>query len=179
MFYVKFDTEKYEFCTSLVCDGGFSISVSSAEAKGKRKGRGHAENEEDGEKEKRKKKDSPRPNYFVSVPITNPKVQYRMVWVRQGVHGTECVCVCVSDKTGGGGSPGRGVREGPSALQSTDPCGHTAHHPARHIPVNTGADWHVRTPRTRLRTSTCVNVVRWLTSNWKTSTIFLNEIFIK
>lgn len=33
------------------------------------------ENEEDGEKEKKKKIDSPRPNYFVSIPITNQKVQ--------------------------------------------------------------------------------------------------------
>ncbi|KAF5897872.1 A-kinase anchor protein 7 isoform X1, partial [Clarias magur] len=53
------------------------LGFSDPEAKGKtkRKGRGCAENEEDEEKEKKKKKDSPRPNYFVSIPITNPKIK--------------------------------------------------------------------------------------------------------
>lgn len=60
---------------------GFVLSIldSNPEVRGKRKGkrkeRGHRENEEDGEKEKKKKKDNPRPNYFVSIPITNQKVQ--------------------------------------------------------------------------------------------------------
>lgn len=40
------------------------------------------ENEEDGEKEKKKKIDSPRPNYFVSIPITNQKVQCRLSYAR-------------------------------------------------------------------------------------------------
>ncbi|XP_026787064.3 A-kinase anchor protein 7 isoform X2 [Pangasianodon hypophthalmus] len=54
---------------------GFSDPEAKGKMKGKRKERGHAENEEDGEKEKKKKKDSPRPNYFVSIPITNQKIK--------------------------------------------------------------------------------------------------------
>ncbi|KAM9495323.1 A-kinase anchor protein 7 isoform 2-T2 [Clarias gariepinus] len=54
---------------------GFSDPEAKGKAKRKRKGRGCAENEEDEEKEKKKKKDSPRPNYFVSIPITNPKIK--------------------------------------------------------------------------------------------------------
>ncbi|XP_058248767.1 A-kinase anchor protein 7 isoform X1 [Hemibagrus wyckioides] len=54
---------------------GFSGPEAKEKTKGKRKKRGRAENEEDGEKEKKKKKDSPRPNYFVSIPITNQKIK--------------------------------------------------------------------------------------------------------
>ncbi|XP_047674385.1 A-kinase anchor protein 7 isoform X2 [Tachysurus fulvidraco] len=76
---VKSGAGKYDCHTILGSDRGFSISVSGPEAKekmkGKKKKRGHAEDEEDGEKEKKKKKDSPRPNYFVSIPITNQKIK--------------------------------------------------------------------------------------------------------
>ncbi|XP_053498195.1 A-kinase anchor protein 7 isoform X3 [Ictalurus furcatus] len=54
---------------------GFSDPQAKGKTKGKRKERGHVENEEDGEKEKKKKIDSPRPNYFVSIPITNQKIK--------------------------------------------------------------------------------------------------------
>ncbi|XP_017311299.1 A-kinase anchor protein 7 isoform X2 [Ictalurus punctatus] len=54
---------------------GFSDPQVKGKTKGKRKERGHMENEEDGEKEKKKKIDSPRPNYFVSIPITNQKIK--------------------------------------------------------------------------------------------------------
>ncbi|KAL7872564.1 hypothetical protein SRHO_G00075470 [Serrasalmus rhombeus] len=47
----------------------------SAEKKRKRAAKGRPESEEDGEKEKKKKKGSPRPNYFVSIPITNQKIK--------------------------------------------------------------------------------------------------------
>ncbi|KAF4091989.1 hypothetical protein AMELA_G00015930 [Ameiurus melas] len=53
----------------------FSDPQAKGKTKGKRKERGHVENEEDGEKEKKKKIDSPRPNYFVSIPITNQKIK--------------------------------------------------------------------------------------------------------
>ncbi|GAA6068752.1 A-kinase anchor protein 7 isoform X3 [Tachysurus ichikawai] len=56
-------------------DLGFSGPEAKEKMKGKKKKRGHAEDEEDGEKEKKKKKDSPRPNYFVSIPITNQKIK--------------------------------------------------------------------------------------------------------
>ncbi|XP_060769731.1 A-kinase anchor protein 7 isoform X2 [Neoarius graeffei] len=55
---------------------GFSDPEAKEKAKRKRKERRCAENEEDGENEKKKKKkDNPRPNYFVSIPITNQKIK--------------------------------------------------------------------------------------------------------
>ncbi|XP_037393507.1 A-kinase anchor protein 7 isoform X4 [Pygocentrus nattereri] len=54
---------------------GFAGGETSAEKKRKRAAKGRAESEEDGEKEKKKKKGSPRPNYFVSIPITNQKIK--------------------------------------------------------------------------------------------------------
>lgn len=54
---------------------GVSVSSGESSVKKKRK-RGDSarvESEEDGEK--KKKKDTARPNYFVSVPITNPEVR--------------------------------------------------------------------------------------------------------
>ncbi|XP_022518362.1 A-kinase anchor protein 7 isoform X2 [Astyanax mexicanus] len=53
---------------------GFTGSESSSEKKRKRAGKGRVEDEEDGE-EKKKKKNCPRPNYFVSIPITNPEIK--------------------------------------------------------------------------------------------------------
>ncbi|XP_046729686.1 A-kinase anchor protein 7 isoform X3 [Silurus meridionalis] len=60
--------------TEVLKELSFSDPDAQGKRKGKRKKRGHAENEEDEEKEK-KKKDSPRPNYFVSIPITNQKIK--------------------------------------------------------------------------------------------------------
>lgn len=54
------------------------VSVSSAESSVKKKRKrgdsGRVESEEDDDK-KKKKKEAARPNYFVSVPITNPEVR--------------------------------------------------------------------------------------------------------
>ncbi len=52
----------------LVC-----VSVSSTKTKRKRGDSSRVEGEEDGDK--KKKKETARPNYFVSVPITNLKVR--------------------------------------------------------------------------------------------------------
>ncbi|KAL7889039.1 hypothetical protein AOLI_G00040130 [Acnodon oligacanthus] len=54
---------------------GFAGGESSTEKKRKRAEKGRVESEEDREKEKKKKKGSPRPNYFVSIPITNQKIK--------------------------------------------------------------------------------------------------------
>lgn len=51
---------------------GFSSAESSTKKKRKRGDSGRVESEEDGEK---KKKETARPNYFVSVPITNPEIK--------------------------------------------------------------------------------------------------------
>lgn len=48
------------------------VSVSSTKTKRKRGDSGRVEDEEDGEE---KKKETTRPNYFISVPITNPEVR--------------------------------------------------------------------------------------------------------
>uniref|UniRef100_A0A8C1XIN1 A-kinase anchoring protein 7 n=1 Tax=Cyprinus carpio TaxID=7962 RepID=A0A8C1XIN1_CYPCA len=52
---------------------GFSSGESSVKKKRKRGDSARVESEEDGEK--KKKKDTARPNYFVSVPITNPEIK--------------------------------------------------------------------------------------------------------
>ncbi|XP_030638460.1 A-kinase anchor protein 7 [Chanos chanos] len=54
---------------------GFTTSESSLKKKRKRGESGRVESEEDGEKKKKKKKESYRPNYFVSIPITNQKIK--------------------------------------------------------------------------------------------------------
>ncbi|KAI4882698.1 hypothetical protein NFI96_022346 [Prochilodus magdalenae] len=55
---------------------GFAGGESSRkEKKRKRAEKGRVESEEDGEKEKKKQKGCPRPNYFVSIPITNQKIK--------------------------------------------------------------------------------------------------------
>ncbi|XP_016295256.1 A-kinase anchor protein 7-like [Sinocyclocheilus anshuiensis] len=51
---------------------GFSSAESSVKKKRKRGDSARVESEEDGEK---KKKETARPNYFVSVPITNPEIK--------------------------------------------------------------------------------------------------------
>ncbi|XP_016370072.1 A-kinase anchor protein 7-like [Sinocyclocheilus rhinocerous] len=52
---------------------GFSSAESSVKKKRKRGDGARVESEEDGEK--KKKKETARPNYFVSVPITNPEIK--------------------------------------------------------------------------------------------------------
>ncbi|XP_043074908.1 A-kinase anchor protein 7-like isoform X2 [Puntigrus tetrazona] len=52
---------------------GFSSAESSTKKKRKRGDSGRVESEEDGDK--KKKKEAARPNYFVSVPITNPEIK--------------------------------------------------------------------------------------------------------
>lgn len=44
--------------------------------KRKRDGGGRVDSEEDAEGKKKKKKENQRPNYFISIPITNPKVDH-------------------------------------------------------------------------------------------------------
>ncbi|XP_050994982.1 A-kinase anchor protein 7 isoform X2 [Labeo rohita] len=53
---------------------GFSSAESSVKKKRKRGDSGRVESEEDDDK-KKKKKEAARPNYFVSVPITNPEIK--------------------------------------------------------------------------------------------------------
>ncbi|KAJ8270748.1 hypothetical protein GJAV_G00118780 [Gymnothorax javanicus] len=53
-------------------DLGFETSEKAVKKKRKRGDSGRGESEEDGDK---KKKRQPRPNYFVSIPITNPKIR--------------------------------------------------------------------------------------------------------
>ncbi|KAK9956018.1 hypothetical protein ABG768_013776 [Culter alburnus] len=53
---------------------GFASSESSEKKKRKRGDSSRVESEEDGDK-KKKKKEAARPNYFVSVPITNPEIK--------------------------------------------------------------------------------------------------------
>ncbi|XP_067241035.1 A-kinase anchor protein 7 isoform X2 [Chanodichthys erythropterus] len=53
---------------------GFASSKSSEKKKRKRGDSSRVESEEDGDK-KKKKKEAARPNYFVSVPITNPEIK--------------------------------------------------------------------------------------------------------
>ncbi|XP_073673018.1 A-kinase anchor protein 7 isoform X2 [Garra rufa] len=53
---------------------GFSSAESSVKKKRKRGDDSRVEGEEDGDK-KKKKKETARPNYFVSVPITNPEIK--------------------------------------------------------------------------------------------------------
>lgn len=48
--------------------------TTSERLKKKRKIGESGEGEEDADKKKKKKKESQRPNYFVSIPITNPQV---------------------------------------------------------------------------------------------------------
>ncbi|XP_051511306.1 A-kinase anchor protein 7 isoform X3 [Myxocyprinus asiaticus] len=54
---------------------GFASSESSVKKKRKRGESGRVGSEEDGDGKKKKKKETARPNYFVSVPITNPKIK--------------------------------------------------------------------------------------------------------
>ncbi|XP_076872696.1 A kinase (PRKA) anchor protein 7 isoform X2 [Brachyhypopomus gauderio] len=54
---------------------GFSGIQESEKKKRKRAQKGQVESEGDGEKDKKKKKAVPRPNYFVSIPITNQKIK--------------------------------------------------------------------------------------------------------
>ncbi|XP_072533518.1 uncharacterized protein [Salminus brasiliensis] len=61
--------------TEIWTELGFAGGESSSEKKRKRTEKGRVESEEDGEKEKKKKKGCPRPNYFVSIPITNQKIK--------------------------------------------------------------------------------------------------------
>ncbi len=51
------------------------VSVSSTRRSGKRGDSGRVEDEKDGEK----KKETARPNYFISVPITNPRYELTVV----------------------------------------------------------------------------------------------------
>ncbi|XP_069014536.1 A-kinase anchor protein 7-like isoform X2 [Embiotoca jacksoni] len=60
----------------------------SAERKRKRKrgdGGGRVDSEEDGDKKKKKKKESQRPNYFVSIPITNTQIGAAVTEVQEAV----------------------------------------------------------------------------------------------
>ncbi|XP_056620034.1 A-kinase anchor protein 7-like isoform X2 [Triplophysa dalaica] len=59
--------------TEIWTELGFTGSKSSVKLKRKRGESGRVESEEDGDK--KKKKQALRPNYFVSVPITNPKIK--------------------------------------------------------------------------------------------------------
>lgn len=52
---------------------GFTNSESS-QKKRKRDSGGRVDSEDDADKKKKKKKESKRPNYFVSIPITNPQI---------------------------------------------------------------------------------------------------------
>uniref|UniRef100_A0A3Q3E3U8 A-kinase anchor protein 7-like n=1 Tax=Labrus bergylta TaxID=56723 RepID=A0A3Q3E3U8_9LABR len=46
---------------------------------------GRVDSEEDAEKKKKKKKESQRPNYFVSIPITNPRISSTVLEVQEAV----------------------------------------------------------------------------------------------
>ncbi|XP_057209590.1 A-kinase anchor protein 7-like isoform X2 [Triplophysa rosa] len=59
--------------TEIWTELGFTSSQASVKKKRKRGESGRVESEEDGDK--KKKKQTTRPNYFVSVPITNPKIK--------------------------------------------------------------------------------------------------------
>ncbi|KAA0709013.1 A-kinase anchor protein 7 isoform gamma [Triplophysa tibetana] len=59
--------------TEIWTELGFTGSKSGVKKKRKRGESGRVESEEDGDK--KKKKQATRPNYFVSVPITNPKIK--------------------------------------------------------------------------------------------------------
>ncbi|XP_066514997.1 A-kinase anchor protein 7-like [Hoplias malabaricus] len=63
-----------ECWTELGFTGGESNPKEKKKSKRKRADKGKVDSE-DGEKETKKKKDSPRPNYFVSIPITNQKIK--------------------------------------------------------------------------------------------------------
>ncbi|XP_052390640.1 A-kinase anchor protein 7 isoform X5 [Carassius gibelio] len=60
---------------------GFSSADSSVKKKRKRGDGARVETEEDGEK--KKKKETARPNYFVSVPITNPEIKQAVQGVQK------------------------------------------------------------------------------------------------
>ncbi|KAK3506602.1 hypothetical protein QTP70_010869 [Hemibagrus guttatus] len=74
---LSLENDQLFICVVFSDEKGAEVSDPEAKekTKGKRKKRGRVENEEDGEKEKKTKKDSPRPNYFVSIPITNQKIK--------------------------------------------------------------------------------------------------------
>lgn len=53
--------------------------------KRKRDGGGRVDSEEDAEWKKKKKKENQRPNYFISIPITNPQISSAVVEVQEAV----------------------------------------------------------------------------------------------
>ncbi|XP_056150530.1 A-kinase anchor protein 7 [Lampris incognitus] len=60
-------------------------SQESTQKKRKRKRGDNLGSEEDAEKKKKKKKESPRPNYFVSIPITNTQISSAVLEVQEAM----------------------------------------------------------------------------------------------
>ncbi|XP_035630658.1 A-kinase anchor protein 7 isoform X2 [Oncorhynchus keta] len=60
--------------TAIWKDLGFTKPEAKLKNKRKRGASGRVESEEDADTKKKKKKETQRPNYFVSIPITNPKI---------------------------------------------------------------------------------------------------------
>ncbi|XP_058611347.1 A-kinase anchor protein 7 isoform X2 [Onychostoma macrolepis] len=68
---------------------GFSSAESSTKKKRKRGDSSRVESEEDGDK-KKKKKETARPNYFVSLPITNPEIKQAVEQVQKLLLEKDC-----------------------------------------------------------------------------------------
>ncbi|XP_067272773.1 A-kinase anchor protein 7-like isoform X2 [Pseudorasbora parva] len=72
--------------TAVWRDLGFGGTESSRKKKRKRGDGSRVENEEDGKKKKKKKKkEAAQPNYFISVPITNPEIKQAVQEVQKMV----------------------------------------------------------------------------------------------
>ncbi|XP_029983858.1 A-kinase anchor protein 7 isoform X2 [Sphaeramia orbicularis] len=64
---------------------GFTNSESSQKKRKRGDSGGRVDSEDDVEKKKKKKKESKRPNYFVSIPITNPQISSVIAEVQKAV----------------------------------------------------------------------------------------------
>lgn len=68
-------TELYSICAYLFFSAVPTPESNQKKRKRKRDGGGRVDSEEDAEGKKKKKNENQRPNYFISIPITNPQVE--------------------------------------------------------------------------------------------------------
>lgn len=133
------------FYVYYICPSAIVTNLELTQKKRKRKrgdSGGRVDSEEDGDK-KKKKKESQRPNYFVSIPITNAQVQKHSAF--QYLSPSFCLIsswnvICpMTDKLRSDSGPRDGASAGTPIGQSHDPCPNSSHHSISHSSGQSGS----------------------------------------
>lgn len=128
-------------CFLRKCSQFFSPVTSSESTQEKRKRKrgnsgGRVDSEEDA---KKKKRESQRPNYFISIPITNTQVRIKCILKNERSHFHQVTFCLTTDQFSGEQCPGGRASAGAPARQSHGSYPNTPHHSFSHSPFQPGA----------------------------------------